>query len=73
MLRSMLIQLFASLYPKLFGGTYSVRNKLEFCVSYRRGGFCEFRRPTRVQVECFILGNQQAFLFLTGNSGWTTL
>src|SRR5262249_54008753 len=56
-----------------FGGIYFVRKKLEFRVSYRRCSFCEFRRPTRVQVECLILGNQQAFLFLTGSGSWSTL
>src|SRR5215471_15642010 len=73
MLRSMLIQLFASLQPRLFGGTYPVSKVLEVRLNHRRCGFCEFRRLTRVQVECLILGNHQAFLFLTGNGGWTTL
>src|SRR5262245_22761942 len=72
-LRSVLIQLFASLQPKLFGGTYSVSKVLEVRLNHRCCSFCEFRRPTRVQVECRILDNRQSFLFLTGNGGWTTL
>src|SRR5215471_15552690 len=72
MLRSVLNQLLASLLPKLFGGTYSVRKKLEFRVSHRPGGRCKFHRQTFVCVECLIQSYQQLYLFVTW-SGWTTL
>jgi hypothetical protein len=79
MLRGVLFQPSASLKPKLSGGTYFVRKKLEFRVSHPphclRKSDClrEIRRLMHVDVECVILRNQQAVLFCTWNGRWTTL
>src|SRR5215510_438353 len=71
MLHRVLIQLLLGFYEKLSRGPYSASKKLKVRMTHIRGGLCEFRDPTPVDVECLILSNQQTFLFRTGNRGCT--
>ena len=52
-------------------GKHFLVKELEFGMSYDPSGFSEFGARPPVEVECFIPGSQQTFLFLTG--GWPTL
>src|SRR5262249_27628162 len=73
MCSDVLIQLFANLHQRSSGGPYSPSEKLEFRVSHRPCCLCEFQGPTPEQVECLILRNQQAFLFLARIGDWSNV